>query len=315
MYNLPNRTGSRRRPPGLRRLGPGAVAMAALSSMMAGLAPVAGATGITPASVNYVAMGDSYTSAPKVPTQIAQAGGCDRSTQDYPSLTAANMKFGTLTDVSCSGATTANIDTTPEATSGFTNPPQLDAVTTSTNVVSIQVGGDDLGFTSIIENCVALTPWGPTKVGLNCRNYYDPKGNDSLRAAINALAAKITTLIGEIKHQAASGVQIFVVGYPDILPQSGACWPTMPFETADAQYLNGVEQYLNTALANAASGAGATFVDTYTTSEGYNACTSASTRWIEPIVPSAPADPVHPNANGEAHMAALLEAAMTTKGL
>jgi lysophospholipase L1-like esterase len=184
----------------------------------------------------------------------------------------------------------------------------LTAVGSGTQVVSLQVGGDDLGFTSIIENCVALTPWGPTKVGANCRNYYDPNGNNSLANAITALAQPIGSILADI-HTAAPNAKVFVVGYPDILPQNGACWPSMPFETADAEYLNSVEQDLNTMLQETARTNGATFVNTYTPSEGHNACTAESTRWVEPIVPASPADPVHPNANGEAAMANELEQA------
>jgi lysophospholipase L1-like esterase len=265
-------------------------------------------TGAAATTAAYVAMGDSYTSGPKIPAQSGAAGGCDRSNHDYPSDVAAALKL-TLTDVSCSGATTANIlNTTQDVSPGPDNPPQLTAVGSGTQVVSLQVGGDDLGFTSIIENCVALTPWGPTKVGANCRNYYDPNGNNSLANAITALAQPIGSILADI-HTAAPNAKVFVVGYPDILPQNGACWPSMPFETADAEYLNSVEQDLNTMLQETARTNGATFVNTYTPSEGHNACTAESTRWVEPIVPASPADPVHPNANGEAAMANELEQA------
>jgi lysophospholipase L1-like esterase len=268
------------------------------------------ATGAAAASVSYVALGDSYTSGPKIPTQSSAAGGCDRSNHNYPSDVAADTALGlTLTDVSCSGATTANIlNTTEDVSPGPNNPYQLSAVTSGTAVVSLQVGGDDLGFTSIIENCVALTPWGPTKVGANCRNYYDPNGNNTLASAITALTQPIATILADI-HHTAPNAKIFVVGYPDILPQNGACWPSMPFETADAEYLNSIEQDLNTMLQTTAGANGATFVNTYTPSESHNACTPKSTRWVEPIVPASPADPVHPNANGEAAMAQELEQA------
>jgi hypothetical protein len=66
----------------------------------------------------------------------------------------------------------------------------------------LHVGGDDLGFTSIIENCVALTPWGPTKVGANCRNYYDPNGDNSLANAITALAHPIGSILADIHAEA-----------------------------------------------------------------------------------------------------------------
>ena len=207
----------------------------------------------------YVAMGDSYTSGPNIPTQSSAAGGCDRSSHDYPSDVAAALKL-TLTDVSCSGATTANIlNTTQDVSPGPDNPPQLSAVGSATQVVSLQIGGDNLGFTSIIENCIALTPWGPTKVGTNCRNYYDPGGKNSLASDVTALAQPIATILADI-HTAAPGAKVFVVGYPDILPQNGACWPSMPFETADAEYLNSIEQDLNSMLQETAAANGATFV-------------------------------------------------------
>jgi len=281
--------------------------MAAAAVFSAALTMVPGA-GAAATSAAYVAMGDSYASGPKIPTQISAAGGCDRSNHNYASDVAAALTL-TLTDVSCSGATTANILTaTQDVSPGPYNPPQLTAVGSGAQVVSLQVGGDDLGFTSIIENCIALTPWGPTKVGANCRNYYDPKGNNSLANAITALAGPIASILAGV-HTAAPNARVFVVGYPDILPQNGACWPSMPFETADAEYLNSVEQDLNSMLATTARANGAKFVDTYTPSEGRNACTPESTRWVEPLVPASSADPVHPNANGEAAMATELEQA------
>jgi lysophospholipase L1-like esterase len=288
----------------LRRSAPVAAATAVFSAALTVLA----GTGAAATGSAYVAMGDSYTSGPVIPSQSSAAGGCDRSNHNYPSDVAAALKL-TLTDVSCSGATTANIlNTTQDVSPGPDNPPQLTAVGSATQLVSLQVGGDDLGFTSIIENCIALTPWGPTKVGANCRNYYDPSGKNSLANDVAALAQPVASILADI-HTAAPSAKVFVVGYPDILPQNGACWPSMPFETADAEYLNSIEQDLNSMLQTTAAANGATFVNTYTPSEGHNACTAESTRWVEPIVPASSADPVHPNANGEAAMASELEQA------
>jgi lysophospholipase L1-like esterase len=281
--------------------------MAATALFPAALTLVVG-TGTAGASGNYVALGDSYTSGPDIPTQSTSPAGCLRSNHNYPSATATALGLS-LTDVSCSGATTADMTSSQAVTPGPANPPQLNAVTSSTQVVSIQVGGDDLGFTSIIENCAALTPWGPTKVGLNCKNYYDPHGNDSLQAAVNALEPRVVSVIADVQTKAPLA-RIFVVGYPAILPQNGACWPSMPFETGDAEYLNQTEVELNSALATAAASKGAIYVNTYTPSINHNACTAEATRWVEPLVPASPAYPVHPNANGEAAMAQALEAAM-----
>jgi hypothetical protein len=260
-----------------------------------------------------VALGDSYTSAPNVPVQSTSSPGCDRSGNNYPSDTAAALRL-TLTDVSCSGATTDDMTSPQDVAPGPANPPQFSALNAGTQVVSLQVGGDNIGFKSIIENCIAMTPWGPTIVGMSCRSYYDPDGDDSLLASINALAPTLRSLVQQI-HVLAPKAKIFVVGYPDILPPDGSCWPSIPFEDGDARYLDRTEVELDNMLATAATENGAVYVDTYTPSTGHNACSPESDRWVEPIIPSSPAMPVHPNASGEAGMAAVLETAMRANGV
>jgi hypothetical protein len=288
----------------------GAVATAVLTTMVLALLPVAVATG---AGVNYVALGDSYTAGALIPVQSTNPLGCFRSNHNYASVTAAALGLS-LTDMSCSGATTADMNSAQSVTPGPANPPQLSAVSSSTQVVSLGIGGNDIGFESIVENCVALTPFGPTKVGLTCKGYYDPKGNDSLAAAINALAPKVAGILEQI-HGAAPGAKVFVVGYPAILPPSGACWPSMPFESGDAQYLRSTEIELDTMLANVAGANGATYVDTFTPSVNHSACTPEGTRWVEPLVPGSLAAPFEPDATGEAGMATILESAMRSAGI
>jgi hypothetical protein len=60
------------------------------------------------------------------------------------------------------------------------------------------------------------------------------------------------------------------------------------------------DEQLNAMIAQVASENGAVYVDMYTPSIPYNACTSASNRWIEPAIPSNrfQAAPVHPNLRG-----------------
>ncbi|WP_369254690.1 hypothetical protein [Streptomyces sp. R35] len=65
----------------------------------------------------YVALGDSYTSGPKIPPQTGNPVGCDRSGRNYPALVAKELglKAADFRDVSCSGATITNF-TTPQST-------------------------------------------------------------------------------------------------------------------------------------------------------------------------------------------------------
>jgi hypothetical protein len=100
---------------------------------------------------------------------------------------------------------------------------------------------------------------------------------------------------------------VLLVGYPAILPDEGpGCFPVVPFSPGDVAYLRGVEKALNAMLADEAAGAGVDFVDTYTPSIGHDACQPPGTRWVEGLVPTAPAAPVHPNARGMAEIGAVV---------
>jgi hypothetical protein len=207
----------------------------------------------------------------------------------------------------------------PQTTGAGTNPPQLSAVTSTTSVVTLGISGNDIGFVSVIENCVALTPFGPTRVGQTCQSFYDPGGtsqNDKILAAIKATAPKVAAVLQHIHAQAAPGAKVFVVGYPAILPPSGnGCWPQMPLTFSDVGYLRQKEIQLNQMLATPAAHQGAIYVNTYRPSRNFNACQLPGARWIEPVVPISPAAPVHPNAMGEAGMAGVVETSMAAHGI
>jgi lysophospholipase L1-like esterase len=298
-----------RRTSPLSRWLPGGVVAAAVTSMVFAVVPAAGLASAS--STTYVALGDSYTAGPLIPTQVSPLG-CLKSNHDYPSDTAAALGL-TLSDMSCSGATSGDMTSSQGVTPG-PNPPQFSAITSTTGAVSLQIGGNDVGFTDILENCAALTPWGPTKVGQTCQSYYDPNGVDQLGATIAALEPTIASLIQQI-HTLAPSAEVFVVGYPAIIPNTGGCWPSLPLETSDAQYLRTKEIQLDGVLQTAATQNGAIFVNTYPASESHNACEPESKRWIEPLFAGKLVAPVHPNARGEKAMAGMLEKAMEKVGI
>ena len=261
----------------------------------------------------YVALGDSYASGPVIAPQLGDPAGCLRSARNYPHLVAQALGLA-LTDATCGGATTSDM-TGAETIAGGQYGPQINAIGRRAAVVTVTVGGDDLGFSDLIKNCLALTPFGPTSVGLTCRDHYDPDGNDQLTALLAGAASRLATTLQRI-HQMAYRARIFVVGYPAILPATGdGCWPVMPFTLTDANYLRSTELSLNAMLAQVAGANRAAYVDTYTPSESHNACQSAGQRWIEPVIPTQPAAPVHPNAAGEAGLAAIVTQAIRTDAL
>ena len=184
------------------------------------------------------------------------------------------------------------------------NPPQFNGLNTGTNIVSLTIGGNDIGFTEIIENCITYNPFSTP-----CKNQYDSGGHDQLAERIENAAPKVAAVLQGI-HSRSPNARVFVVNYPDILPTGSGCWPTMPLGFGDVPYLRATEERLNSMLATEASLNGATIVNWYAASAGHDACKSSGTRWVEPLIPSELAFPVHPNKAGMAGGAVALEAAI-----
>ncbi len=99
----------------------------------------------------YVALGDSYAAGPLIPLQTGQPAGCLRSNQNYPSVLATSA--GTdVVDVSCSGAKTDDFSA-PQPVQPGPNAPQFDALDGSEDLVTLTIGGNDIGFADIIQKC------------------------------------------------------------------------------------------------------------------------------------------------------------------
>ncbi|HRW37914.1 MAG: SGNH/GDSL hydrolase family protein [Acidimicrobiales bacterium] len=266
----------------IRRLSIGAVALAAVVGI--------GLTSCEPAPDTYVALGDSYTAGPLILNQSLEPLGCLRSDRNYPRIAKPQIKAAKFVDVSCSGATTSDFFEEQGVTPG-PNPPQFNALNANTKVVTIGIGGNDIGFSSIVKNCATLDPFSS-----GCKGDYVVNGVDALAKKIDATAPKIDKVLVETKKRAPNA-KIFVVGYPTIIPETGSgCWPVVPIVAGDITYLRGVAKKLNAMLKARAVANGATYVDTATSSIGHDMCSSS--KWVEAIVPTTDAAPVHPNASG-----------------
>jgi lysophospholipase L1-like esterase len=261
-----------------------------------------GAAGASAA--NWAGLGDSYAAGPLIPNQQLSPLGCLRSDHNFAHLAAAALGRS-LADASCSGAKTDDMTAPQDVTPGQ-NPPQFNALTTDTQIVTLQIGGNDIGFTSILENCATANPFAHP-----CRDKYVVNGHDTLADKIAATAPKVATVLQGI-HARSPGARVFVVNYAAILPETGSgCWPQVPIAFSDVPYLRSVEKNLNAMLAQQAAANGARIVDDYTASIGRDACKSSSTRWVEPLVPANAAAPFHPNARGEAGIAAEVVSAVS----
>jgi lysophospholipase L1-like esterase len=259
---------------------------------------------------SYVALGDSYAAGPLIPVQTGEPAGCQRSTENYPAIVAGVLGLPDFRDVTCSAATTEHL-TAPQPVKPGANDPQFDALSEDTGLVTLTIGGNDIGFGSIISECATRSPLAPA--GAACRDFYTEDGSDELAERIDATAPKIAAALDEIEERSPDA-RVLVVGYPAILPDSGpGCFPVIPFSPGDVAYLRETEKRLNQMLADEAEDAGVDYIDTYTPFIGHDMCTLPGTKWIEGLIPTAPAAPVHPNALGMSAMATAVVEALATR--
>jgi lysophospholipase L1-like esterase len=159
--------------------------------------------------------------------------------------------------------------------------------------VSLTIGGNDIGFTEIIKNCVS-----PVNAGTPCRDKYVVNGDDQISDRINAAAPKVAAVLQGIRSRSPR-TKIFLLGYLDILPDNGlGCYPQMPVTDGDVPYLRDKEKQLNAMLKSVTVANKGVYVDAYTPSIGHDACELPTVRWVEPLAPVPPTYPVHPNQAG-----------------
>jgi lysophospholipase L1-like esterase len=272
------------------------------AAVLAGLIAVLGAAAAQAATGPYVSLGDSYTAAPLVPAPTGNPILCGRSTNNYPSDVSRVIAPTSFTDASCSSATTVDMTQSQSLQGGVqTAPPQFNALRASDALVTVGIGGNDAGLIGVAEECAKLDITSP--FGTACKNHYTAGGSDPNVAAIDATGPKVANVIQGI-HQRAPHARVLVVGYPDGLPTNGSfCWPLVPFSAGDIRYFNSLETRLNSVIKSEAGSNGATYVDTFASSVGHDACKAPGTAWVNGIIPTSAAYPLHPNQTGEQNMA------------
>lgn len=244
-----------------------------------------------PARANYVALGDSYAAGPLIPDPVSPFG-CLKSSNNYPRLAAPGIGQP-LRDATCSGAKTTHMTQPQNVDPDGPNPPQFNRLDAGTRAVSLTIGGNDIGFSEIVQNCITWNPFSSP-----CRNRYIVNGVDTISQRINATAPLVDAVLDGIRARSPQA-RAFVVNYPAIFPETGSgCFPQMPVSFTDAPYLRSKQRELNAMLANQAAANGARLVNWYAASIGHDACKGSSTRWVEPIVPGNWAASVHPNRRG-----------------
>jgi lysophospholipase L1-like esterase len=271
----------------VRRLA--ACALAAVASLV-----VAAPTSQAATPLKYVALGDSYSAGSGVLPPDPTGVSCTRSLVNYPHDIAVETG-AQLTDVTCGAAETKDYFTSQMP--GVA--PQLAALGTKTQLVTMTIGGNDSGvFINSIVDCGAagLSTLGQ---GSPCKDKYGSSFQDTINNSTYPSLVKALRAV----HAKSPHARVAILGYPWIMPETIGCFDKMTVATGDVPYVHGIQATLNDAVRRAAAATGSTYVDMNTVSTGHDACQPIGTRWIEPVLQGTNPVIVHPNALGEQNMA------------
>jgi lysophospholipase L1-like esterase len=266
--------------------------VSALALVVAGSVQAAAA----PPPLVYVAMGDSFAAGSLVLPQT-DLFTCARSAINYAGLINQQVKPKVFRDVTCGSATTEHFANPQPGNVFGTAAPQYDALSKDTTLVTVGIGGNDIGLVGLAVSCVNLLP-----IGTSCKATNTAGGVDRLAQQIDAFAPTYGKVIEEIRKRAPQA-KILMVGYPTAI-QHGGCWPFVPVWAQDADYLQASLTRLNLRMKQQAVAHGAKYVDLATPSIGHDMCQGITSKWIEGLIPSIVTDglaPLHPNAAGLAH--------------
>lgn len=278
---------------------------------------VAPATAAAPVSYKeYVALGDSWSADVVIlgvasqPTAKYVPLDCFQSNGNYPKQVAKALGVAKFDDRTCGSATSEHF-TAPQGglPLGSTAPAQFDALTPTTDLVTVGIGGNDIGLAGTAASCFNLLPGLtlvpglnlPSPLGGSCKTANTSGGVDKVDEAIKAAEPVLIERIKAI-HDRSPHARVLMLNYMAAIPEKG-CWPYVQVNDADVPWLHDKLNGLNALVARVADAAGAELVDTYTPTLGHDVCQLPTVRYVEGFIPLslngvAIAVPLHPNSAG-----------------
>ncbi|MCW2853984.1 MAG: Lipase 2 precursor [Nocardioides sp.] len=246
----------------------------------------------------YVALGDSFASAPLVP-ETDLADGCQRSSGNYPHLVAAAAGYD-LTDVTCIAASTTSM-VGVQVTGQTQNLPQFEALDEGVDLVTLTVGGNDFDlFSQLLLACL------PTAgADAPCRQTLAASGKDRLLLEqVDKIQDRIEATTRGILDRAPEA-RVIVANYPQLLPDQGSCPDLVPLAEGDYGLVTELNRALSDAVRLGAKAGGAEVVDVFKASKGHDVCSE------DPWVNGVQTDPeralaLHPFAEGQQGVADLV---------
>lgn len=223
------------------------------------------------AALDYVALGDSYSSG-LGSGSYGDSGDCKRSSLAYPELWAAANSPSSFAFTACSGARTGDV------TAG-----QLGPVNSGTDLVSITIGGNDAGFADVMLTCVLQSEASCVSRVNTARAYVDTTLPGQLDSVYDAIGAK------------APAAQVVVIGYPRFYQLGGTC--VVGLTETERSAINGAADHLNDLLAKRAADHGYSFADVTGPFTGHEICSPSS--WLHSVSVPNLGQSYHPTAQGQ----------------
>jgi lysophospholipase L1-like esterase len=219
----------------------------------------------------YVALGDSYSSG------LGAGGGytggsCDLSTNAYSALWSAAHAPASYRSVACAGATTAGVIST-----------QVPSLSRSTTLVSITVGGNDVGFSNIMTTCILQG----TSACVAAVDSAEHTASSVLPGRLDATYHAISA--------AAPSAKVVVLGYP-LFYQLHVWYCLGLSATSRAKIDEGIGA-VDDLIAAAASRHGFTFGDVRSAFVGHQLC--SGNKWLHAADLADVAESYHPTAAGQ----------------
>jgi lysophospholipase L1-like esterase len=225
-------------------------------------------------AVRYVALGDSYSSGVGSGDYYRSGGSCERSPGAYPALWAAASRPASYVSEACSGATIGSVLHS-----------QLSALSKATTLVSITIGGNDVGFGPVMSTCVIL----PTSFCVHVVTAAEAEIRSVLPGQLSALLAAVSA--------DAPNARVVVMGYPEPydLSRSASC---LGLSATDRNDLDHAAAQLDAQLQAAADRYGDEFADVRPAFGGHQICDSDS--WMNSVDWLDIGASYHPNPAGQA---------------
>jgi lysophospholipase L1-like esterase len=246
----------------LFKLARGGAVVLAVAVASAALAAAARAAG-------YVALGDSYSSGVGTGSYTLDSA-CKRSVYAYPYLYAQAHPGTSLAFVACSGAKTSDLLST-----------QIQSVTAATTLVTMTIGGNDIGFANLIYQCTL----------------------SDCSAALDATRANLETTLGasldrvytSVTSRAAFGAKVIVLGYPHVF-SSSSCFGTLGITSTERTKANALADALDRVIAAHAAADGVTYRSAISAFTGHAVCSSSA--WLNGLNLLSTGESYHPNRSG-----------------